>query len=57
MSGEVRIHFVPEMRLRDLLKRGVDWVKEELKQEENSQMIQREIMEPLIQQFLQKIYP
>lgn len=45
------------MRLRELVHNIFGWVKSELKDEENGEMIQREIVDPMIQTILQKIYP
>lgn len=45
------------MLLRDAIQQVLSYAKEEMRKKENAEIMQREILEPVVQFVLQKLYP
>ena len=43
------------MQLRDLIQQTLQWIESELKKDENSHALQKEVVEPIIQHVLEKL--
>lgn len=45
------------MKLKEVIQGAFSWIKNELKNDENNELFQKELLEPLVQTILTKIYP